>query len=1067
MTRQCTKCGADNIADARFCNQCGNELGVVATEAERRQITVFFADLAGYTAMSAALDPEDVQGIMNMVFAHASRIVEKYGGRIDKFQGDAAMAVFGDPIAHEDDAERAVRAVLELHAAVEAYSPEVEQRIGRAIIMHTGINTGLVVTSGPEFDNAVGDAINVAARLEDLSEAGEILIGAETAHLVEGIFETADHGSHVLKGKAGAIPVTRVIGLAATRVDPSRRQADFVGRHEELGVLLGAVERMRDGESSVITIEAEAGAGKTRLFGEFKQRLPDEVQWLEGRAYAYGENIPFSAIIDLLSRAIGIGEDDAAEAIESKLKSAVADLVDDVDFTYAPLARLYGLASPESGALGRETYQKRLLESVVQMAEALASRAPTVLAFQDLHWADASTVRLIHHLILRLETPVVVLANYRPGFNLDVSGERELVLRELSSRQTGELLTSLLDGHQPPAQLTEFIVARTEGNPFFIEEIVNSLIETETLVVADGGWIIKGDLSETDLPTTIRGVIAARIDRLDEGRRRVLREASVVGREFLYDVVRRVTTVTDELDPSLRDLEAADLIREKAVDPDLEYLFKHALTQDVAYDGLLKAEREQLHVRTAEAIEAQFVGRLEEVAETLAYHWRRSGVTDKAVQYLQAAGRKAMERFALKESRSHYEAAYDLLKSEPESDARDRALVELLLEWAFLAYYEARLHQLRRLFLENQPLVDRVGTDEQKGMWIAWLGHTYLAADGAMLKALETLDEALALGRQANNAKIIGYVQCWRAFALWWCGRIDEALETGEEGYRLGHDLIDDPYVWMKSALGLGLAGGMSGRWDETISLSDELIAYGESSGSARATAMGYITKMNLLQIFDPELEQFCFNRVRETATDPIYEHATMASHIFALLLQGRVQEGRAFIDDQYQRYYIDTHVRMLRGWFEAGYGLLEILEGDLSHGFDRLVELKETSERSGEMLYAWFSEMLLAFAYGEVAMADGGLGDIAKNPGFALRHGRKVKKLAGPRLEHVIGHLDEWGLGAKMHLIQHAYARLLAHQGDIESGVQHLKRAIHSAVPAGDTPWLREAKALLAEWES
>lgn len=692
MATVCTNCGHANADDAGFCSKCGQALksSFSGVQGERRQITVFFSDVSGYTSLTEQLDPEDVQRIMKQIFAHAEEIVEKYGGGIERLLGDAVMAVFGDPVVHEDDPERAVRAVLELHAAVDQLSPKVEARIDRPLALHTGVNTGLVVTSGAEFDSAVGDAINVAARLGDLSGPGEIFVGPETARAIAGLFAVEERGSHELKGKTGPVPVTQVLGLAPTRVEPSRRQADFVGRHEELGVLLAAVERMRHGESSVVTIRGEAGTGKTRLLSELRKRLPAEVQWLEGRAYAYGENIPYAAVIDLLRQAMGINEDDAPEVIHSKLRKAVSDLVQDleqIDVVYAPLTRLLGLETPENVDLDRETYRVKLLDSIVEMADTMAQRNPTVLTLQDLHWADPSTVDLIVNLIDRFEAPAVVVANYRPPFSLPVPGRRELELKALSPSQTGELVSSLLDGQVPPEGLVDFIVERTEGNPFFAEEIVNSLIETGTLQTEGSGWSVTGALEEVDLPTSIRGVIAARIDRLDEQRRRVLREASVVGREFLYDVVARVTTVSDDLKPSLETLEDADLIREKAVDPDLEYIFKHALTQDVAYEGLLKAERQELHARTAAAIETLFEGRLEEVTETLAYHWSHSNDTDKAVEYLMAAGRKAMERYALKESQAHFEHAYELLLDEPDGESRDRGIVHLLLQWGFLAYY--------------------------------------------------------------------------------------------------------------------------------------------------------------------------------------------------------------------------------------------------------------------------------------------------------------------------------------------------------------------------------------------
>jgi class 3 adenylate cyclase len=1067
MLMICGKCGAENAAEARFCNQCATALEAATITAERRQITVFFSDLSGYTALSEQLDAEEVRSIMNGIFGRAREIVEKYGGRIDKFLGDAVMAVFGDPTVHEDDAERAVRAVLELHDAVDEMSAQIEPTIGRPIAMHTGINTGLVVTSGAEFDNAVGDAINVAARLEDLSESGEILLGPETARLVAGAFALVDHGTHELKGKSGPVPITKVRGLATVRAEPSRRRGAFVGRHEELGVLLSAVERMRDGESSLITIRAGAGVGKTRLLSEFRSRLPAEVQWLEGRAYAYGENIPYAAIIDLLRHAIAINEDDDPATVEAKLRASVADLVDDVDLVYAPLARLFGLAVPEAAALDRETYQHRLLESVLQMTEALACRAPTVLTLQDLHWADPSTVRLVGDLIERLETPVVAVANYRPGFELDVRGRRELTLGELSPRQTGELLESLLDGVSASRELVDFIVTRSDGNPFFVEEIVNSLIETGGLRDGGDGWRVAGDLEEMDLPTSIRGVIAARIDRLDDRRRRVLREASVVGREFLYDVVRRVTTVRGELLSSLSGLEAADLIREKAVDPDLEYFFKHALTQEVAYDGLLKSEREQLHARCAAAIEAQFVGRLEEVTETLAYHWLHSGVSAKAVSSLIAAGRKAMERFALDESRVHFRNAYEVLAAEPESEARDRGLVDLLLEWAFLAYYQARLYDLRELLVAHQDSVDRIGDAEEQGMWTAWIGHGYLAADGDFGRATDLLDGALEMGRAHNSVRVIAYAQAWRVYTLWWLGRVDEAIVAGREGPELAAELSGEPYPWFKGRCGLGMALAHAGQFAEARSIGDELISFGERTGSARAQAMGHLVLVNLASV---TLDEPAAARHTKAATaaadDPIYDHAPVAPRLFTLIAAGKVEEARRLHDDHQRRYVDGLHVNMLAGWLGIADGLIKLQEGHLEEGFARLEAVEQRAIRSGELIYEHYARMALALAYAEVAMSDASLGDQLRRIGFALGRGRRARREAYARLDALTAELEHTGwLGWRFNL-EWTYARLLAHAGDDEAAVRHLETAIDVVAPAGATEGLRLARELRRELE-
>ncbi len=489
----CANCGFSNPEGARFCNHCGQPLeGQSTRNAERRQITVVFSDLSGFTAMSENLDPEDVQTVMGEIFAQATEIVERYSGRVDKLLGDAVMSVFGDPVAHEDDAERAIRATLEIHAAVDEISPRFEPQIGTSLRMHSGLNTGVVVTSAGSFDMAdtgpLGDTINLAARLEDLSEPGEILLGPETARFADSVFELADYGTHDLKGKSGPVPVMRLIGFKKERSRPSRRQAGFVGRHEELGVLLAAVERVQDGEGSVIGIRAEAGSGKTRLLEEFRSKIGDRVQWLEGRAYPYGENIPYAALIDLISNAIDVGEEDTTESISDKLRIVIGPLVGGEARILDPFARLYGLPEREDAALDKDSFQDRLLESLVAVVDSLCSGAPTVLVFQDLHWVDPSTITIIDRLITTVTAPAVVIANYRPSFEGTLTNVHEIELAALSPRQTGLMLSSLLEVEDPPGDLVRFVVDRTDGNPFFIEEIINSLIETGTLTSGDEGW---------------------------------------------------------------------------------------------------------------------------------------------------------------------------------------------------------------------------------------------------------------------------------------------------------------------------------------------------------------------------------------------------------------------------------------------------------------------------------------------------------------------------------------------------------------------------------------------------
>ena len=1037
-------------------------------EGERRLLSVFFSDLSGYTALTEQLDAEDVRAIMDRVATHATAIVEKYGGRIDRFLGDAVMGVFGDRVSHEDDAERAVRAVLDLQAAVDELGKELEPELGRRISMHSGINTGMVVI-GTSLDTAVGDAINVASRLEALSEPGQILIGPETARLVAGVFATEDHGQHVLKGRESPVPVTLVLGLAPVRPEPSRRQGTFVGREDELATLNGAAARLLDGESSVVTIEAEAGAGKTRLLAEFRDRLPLGVRWLEGRAYSYGENIPYAAVIDLVGRAIGITEEDDPSTIESKLREAVLTLDGDTDRLLAPLSRLFGIPTPEGVALDRETYRRRLLETVVAFVESLSRSRPTVVAFQDLHWADPSTVELVREATARLVEPVLVVANYRPGFQLGVPDERHIVLADLSARQATDLMASLLDDVELPEGFAEFVVGRTDGNPFFIEEVVNSLVETEVLVRNDDRWVLTADLESIGLPTSIRGVIGARIDRFDERRRQVLREAAVVGREFLYDVVADVTTVNEELDPSLRDLEAADLIRERAPDPDLEYFFKHALTQEVAYEGLLKSERQRLHARAAAAIEKQFTGRHEEVAETLAYHYAQSGITDRAVYYLRAAGRKAIERFALAESQAHYAKAYDLLVSDEASEDTDRAVVDLLLDWAFLAYYQARLADLLDLLQKHHDAVDRVGDLERLGMWTGWIGHCQYMANGEYREALRSLDRAVELGREASSARVIAYAQAWRAWCLWFLGRFAEAERDGNEAGALSQQLPDEPYPWIKSQGAAGVTLAMRGQFDRAKALGEELIGFGRETGNTRSVAMGNAVLGHVAEkVRDAEGMRRAYEAVVDAGVDPIYLTAVEPGMFSSLAIRGQFVEARAFLDDHVATSVEGHHLWALKRLFEMYEGLLFLVEGSPGKAFDRVETVMREAAQDDEGLFELAGEFLLAGMYVEVALAPTpSLATIIKNLRFVVGRGRRAKQEARDRLEALLAKLTEADAVGYRFRVEDQLAQLLARDGEREQAVAHLAAGIAAAESAGEVETLREARRLLEELTS
>ena len=1065
----CSVCAYENPDGARFCNQCGTQIQAspaAAGGAERRQITVVFSDLSGFTAMSENLDPEDVQSVMSEIFTAATRIVTKFGGRVDKLIGDAVMAVYGDPIAHEDDAERAIRATMEIHTAVDALSPRIEPRIGRPLIMHSGINTGVVVTSSGSMDTAdtgpLGDTINLAARLEDLSEAGEILLGPETAELVRGVFELADHGSHDLKGKSGPVDVVRVDGLKANRGRPSRRQGEFVGRHEELGILMAAVEKVQDGERTVVGLKAEAGAGKTRLLDEFHRRVQDRVQWLEGRAYAYGENIPYAALVDLVSNAVDINEDDTQQSIAAKLHDGIEGLVDDLERILDPFHRLYGLPVRDGAGMDKESFAPRLLESVTAVVEGLCARAPTVLVFQDLHWADPSSVAVISALATDMRNPVVVVANYRPAFEGSLPNLREIVLGPLSPRQSTELISSLLDTSEPPAELIDFVVERTDGNPFYLEEIINSLIETRALVAADGSWEVHGSLAEADVPTSIRGVIAARIDRLDTDRKRVLREASVVGREFMYEVIKRVATETDTLDPSLADLESADLIRERHDEADLEYFFKHALTQDVAYEGLLKPERTRLHARAAAAIEQQFAGRLEEVTETLAFHYSEGAVIDKAAQYLRRAGAKAMDRYALVESAAHFEKAYALLSEAPPGDEIDRALVETILDWSILFYYRALLPDLDKLMETHQDVLERVGDDRLTMWWLIWRGH----ARGFIVDhrdVLDYLDRAQALAEALEDDDALAYIRTWECWALLLRGRTLDGIEVARDNIPYITSIrAREPYPYLKTLGMLAMAYATAGDQARSEATSRESIDFGQEVGNKRSSAMGLqMLGMRGLLSMSWDSARSYGDQACAVATDPVYLESARSSWGMTAATIGDNELLSSLVSDLDAA--LETGVRLIIPFaIDLLRAINELSGPEPAQAFEKLLGIEEEAlayDRRLEALYiAVFTGIVFARVTTGEAQAD--WRTLVRNP-RVLRYVRQAKRESRPRLEALLERLgSEWAGFAPM--VHFELAKLLIHQRDKQAAAQHLRTALELIEPLGETEGSKRVQDLL-----
>jgi class 3 adenylate cyclase/tetratricopeptide (TPR) repeat protein len=656
---------------------------------ERKLVTVMFADISGFTALSEKMDPESVRDMMNACFERLVPIIEKYEGTVDKFIGDGIMALFGAPVTHENDPERALRAALDMLKALTGFNTERNLNLG----LHFGINTGPVIAGGigtgerQEY-SVMGDTVNVASRLEDVSERGEILVGPDTYRLTAPLFEFKALELVKVKGKAEPVPVYRVLGAKAK---PKRARwletqgisSPLVGRDAEFAAITGCVERLLNGQGGIVSIIGEAGVGKSRLMAEVRRHIasaeghPPSL-WLEGRTLSFGQVISYWPFQEILWQYVGISEDDSEAEVWHKLESRVTALfAEDTAEVLPYLASLLTLEVKGEYAervkyLDGEAMHRQVFLVSRRFFERLAQAKPVVLVFEDLHWVDESSALLLEHLLpLTERAPLLLCGVSRPDPKTPAARLREIATKDYADRyaeirlaslsqiDSAQLVRNLMASETLSPRVQEMIIRKAEGNPFFLEEIIRSLIDVGAVIrdPATGLWRATARVETITIPDTIQGVVMARVDRLDEDVRQVLRTSAVIGRTFLYRVLRAIAEADRELDRHLAELQALEFIREKQRMPELEYIFKHALAQEATYESILLQKRRELHAQVGRVIEALFADRLEEFYSLLAYHYARAEVWGKAHDYLLKAGDQAGQVAADAEALAHYEQA--------------------------------------------------------------------------------------------------------------------------------------------------------------------------------------------------------------------------------------------------------------------------------------------------------------------------------------------------------------------------------------------------------------------------
>jgi class 3 adenylate cyclase/tetratricopeptide (TPR) repeat protein len=960
---------------------------------ERKQVTVLFTDLTGYTSLNEILDPEDVNNIMNRIFGEISEVVIRYGGSIEKLLGDAAMVLFGIPKAHEDDPTRAVRTAVEIHKRVEALVPDLGIPEITLLQMHSGINTGLVVIGKSQYDtgsySVTGDTVNVAARLQGRAGPGEILIGEATYGQTDSLYNFKALHPESLKGKAKPVSIYKVVSPKGG-LDLNRRvrgmRADLVGRADELKQMEIALQTVRRGRGVVLSVCGDAGTGKSRLVEEFKKaQLRKDVQWYEGQSYPFAMHRPYSIFIDLLNRTFRIKEKDTPTIVRDRVEAGIKHLIGDKENVAPYVAELFSIHHTETDWVGPEIWQERLQIAIREILAALAEQSTTIICLEDLHWSDPSSLKLFQFIVSDFKYPLLLLCIHRPGIQLVDSKTRQqlgdrysnITVKALSRSLTEEMTRSILKTDTIPEQLMRFIDQKVEGNPFFLEEVISSLIESGALTRDSHRWFLSRTIEEMSMPPTVQGVIAGRVDRLGHNTKAVLQEASVIGRTFPYEILKDISRTSGDIDNHLLVMQEHDLIKIDSRFQERVYIFKHALIQDVVYNGLLKSERKEIHQRVAEKMEDFYAGRLTEHVEKLAFHYHRGQSSRKAVDYLVRSGGKSLKRYSLEESHRYFEDAYRIFRNESlETSKNQRHLIAILNEWAFVYYYRGRYRELLQILNDHQDLANSLDKDDQFGMFNAWLGCALWHRE-KFKDAFGLLSSSLAIGESRGNDRIVGYSSCWLAWTCTELGLLDEALDHAERGRQIFESGSADSYILINSLAARGYALWHRGERRKTIESAEILLEFGRRHSDNRSNVMGYCCfGWSYLISGDVAAAAEYFHKAMDISTDPWYSVFPKLALSYGYISGNRLQEAEQLIDDIL--YFSRERGAEFAGTPAAFFkGVIMIAKGRLNDGFKITHDILRKWWEGGSRLRYVLCGQVLATIYANLTLSPKGLGAI------------------------------------------------------------------------------------------
>jgi class 3 adenylate cyclase/tetratricopeptide (TPR) repeat protein len=890
---KCPQCGNNLPVGVKFCNKCGHKLSVPAEtppkdltfdekltkiqrylpkgltekilsqrdriEGERKQVTVMFCDMEGFTQLAEKLGPEEAYTFMDHVYEILIHKVHDYEGTVNEFTGDGIMALFGAPIALEDAPQRAIRSAYAIHREMTRFSDmmkEEKQDIPR-LKMRIGIHTGPVVvgTLGNDLRvefKAVGDTVNLASRMEGLAVSGSTYVSEDTFKLTEGLFRYEALGEYAVKGKEEPVKAYRVIAPSTSRtrfdVSAERGLTPFVGRERELEIMLDCFERSKTGKGQAISIMGEAGVGKSRLLYEFRKAVSNEnVIFQEGKCLSYSRGVAYHPVIDIVKANFDIVEDDRDFKISEKLKRGLKILGAEESSTLPYLLEL--LSVKDSGvdkiSLSPEAKKDRIIEATKRIALKASQIRPLIFAIEDLHWIDRSSEDSFKDLLDSIGgEKVFMIFTYRPEFVHTWGGKSfhsQIILNRLSNRESLSMMTHLLGTENIDSDLEDMLLEKTEGVPFFIEEFIKSLKDLKIIEKTNTTYHLAKDVQEVIVPSTIQDVIMARVDALPERAKELLQTGSVIEREFSYALIKQISALSEqELLSQLSVLKDSELLYERGIYPESTYIFKHALTQEVVYDSILTARKKKLHEEIGQSIEKLYQDNLQEHYGVLAEHFISSEDNAKGAEYCRLASKKAVKAGSFYDAIGFGKKQIVCLEKLPQTADVEKNLIDARTVLGL--YYNQMTHPVKAKAAVD-PIVDRAikGNYKKRVSQInIILGFYYFNADVNYPKAIGYLEKALKIGEELNDPLSLVLANMNMGMLLSFNCEFDKALYHSEKALNIN---VAANLHWAISVVKTYIATWIyqfQGKIDLSHETSSEALRISKGSGDIHSKAIAH-----------------------------------------------------------------------------------------------------------------------------------------------------------------------------------------------------------------------------------